>query len=275
MAKPHSFLTLLSIVLLFALPAFAEENRKPTVGMTGTIEQIVLPGAELQPIPLTDDKTPIVLRILDVFPHGEGQLRYDLEFYGLDPGKYNLADYLQRKDGSAAEGLPEIAVEVMQQLPEGQILPKPLETNPLPFVGGYTMMLIVAGVIWLLVLLIMLFAGRKKSSDEEDAANREPTLAEKLRPMVRRAASGEELDKGEQAQLERLLLSFWRKRLDLEDAEPGAAMAEIRNHSEAGELLHALEDWLHRPPGSVDADVDIETLLEPYKNLNDDIIATS
>lgn len=258
------------LTFLFIIHARAEDMREPSVGMVGKVEQIVLPGAELQAVPLTDDKTPIVLRITEVFPHGT-DFRYDLEFYGLDPGKYNLAEFLQRKDGSAAEGLPEIPIEIKQLLPPGQILPKDPETNPLPFVGGYTLLLIAAGVAWIVILLLLIFVGRRKKFDPHAAANRQPSLAERLRPVVTRAANGEELSKDEQAQLERMLLSFWRKRLHLENDEPGAAMVEIRGHAEAGELLHALEDWLHRPPGSVaTAETDIEVLLQPYKHLNDD-----
>ena len=36
----------------------------------------------------------------------------------------------------------------------------------------------------------------------------------------------------------------------------------MRNHGDAGRLLRALEDWLHRKPGTVEVDVD--DLLEPY-----------
>jgi hypothetical protein len=267
------FLTALTL-LYFAFHLHAEELSEPTVGMSGRIEQLVLPGPELQPIPLTDDKTPIVLRITEVFPHGT-DFRYDMEFYGLDAGKYDLAKFLQRKDGSAAEGLPEIAIEIKQQLPEGQILPKSLETSPLPFVGGYTHFLIAAAVIWVVGLLMLLFIGRKKKTDKDADFHYEPTFAERLRPMVALAASGEELSQPEQAKLERLLLSFWRKRLKLEGNDPAEAMKEIRNHKEAGELLQSLENWLHRPPGSVENEVDVEKLLEPYRNIKDDSTATA
>ena len=266
---------LTALALLFlTLSLHAEDLREPTVGMSGRIEQLVLPGPELQPIPLTDDKIPVVLRITGVSPHGT-DFRYDMEFYGLDAGKYDLAKFLQRKDGSPAEGLPEIAVEIKQQLPEGQILPNSLETNPLPFVGGYTHFLIAAAVIWVVGLLMLLFIGRKKKVDPHAEFHYEPTFAERLRPMVALAASGEDLSQPEQAKLERLLLSFWRQRLKLEGSDPAEAMKTIRNHKDAGELLQALENWLHRPPGSVDNKVDIERLLEPYKNIKDDSTATA
>ena len=59
----------------------------------------VLPGSELEVKPI-GERTPIVLRIVRVFPHGTA-FRYDLEYYGLEPGSFDLKDYLQRKDRSS------------------------------------------------------------------------------------------------------------------------------------------------------------------------------
>src|SRR5262249_14712758 len=66
-----------------------------TVGMPVRIEQVVLPGSELEPVAVTD-KTLVVIRIDAVYPHGTA-LRYDLVCYGLEPGEYDLRKYLQRK----------------------------------------------------------------------------------------------------------------------------------------------------------------------------------
>jgi hypothetical protein len=42
-------------------------------------------------------------------------------------------------------------------------------------------------------------------------------------------------------------------------------ISQLRQHAEAGALLRALEDWLHRRPGTVK--VDVESALAPYRNL--------
>ena len=57
--------------------------------------------------PLDDRRAPVVLRIVDVYPHGTA-FRYDLEYYGLEPGTFDLRDYLRRKDGSSTADLPPI-----------------------------------------------------------------------------------------------------------------------------------------------------------------------
>ena len=43
-------------------------------------------------------------------------------------------------------------------------------------------------------------------------------------------------------------------------------MASLRQHPEAGVLLGALEDWLHRPPGS-GVKVQVESVLAPYRDI--------
>ena len=59
-----------------------------------------------------------------------------------------------------------------------------------------------------------------------------------------------------------MLLGHWRERLGLDSQDLAEATARLRAHPEAGALLRALEDWLHRPPGSVK--VDIDAVLAPY-----------
>ena len=51
----------------------------------------------------------------------------------------------------------------------------------------------------------------------------------------------------------------------MQELEAKAALRQMRDHGEAGRLLRALEDWLHRKPGTVT--VDVEDLLEPYGSI--------
>ena len=48
----------------------------------------------------TSARRPVVVRIADVYPHGSA-FRYDLVYYGLEPGDYDLTEFLRRKDGVA------------------------------------------------------------------------------------------------------------------------------------------------------------------------------
>src|SRR5947209_3251476 len=109
---------------MLAVPASlrAEDRRAATVGMPARIDQVVLPGPELEVRPAEDRKAPVVLRILSTYPHGTA-FRYDFVYYGLEPGTFDLKDYLRRKDGAPVGALPPLRVEVRSVLPPGQVLP--------------------------------------------------------------------------------------------------------------------------------------------------------
>ena len=47
----------------------------------------------------------------------------------------------------------------------------------------------------------------------------------------------------------------------------GEAMNVLRKHEDAGPLIRALEDWLHRPEPP--EEVALDTLLEPYRHLEE------
>ncbi|MEZ6065121.1 MAG: hypothetical protein R3B90_05320 [Planctomycetaceae bacterium] len=93
----------MSIVALMA-PSFAATGEPPVaagysanVGLPGKLTDVVLPGSELTVGPVDDD-TPVIIRIDAVRPHGTDH-RYDLTVYGVEPGEYDLGDYLVRVDG--------------------------------------------------------------------------------------------------------------------------------------------------------------------------------
>lgn len=251
--------------LLFACPVRAQEPppSETTVGMPAKLVDLILPGTPLKVIPV-ERNAAMVVRILQTIGHGEGKNRYEIEYYCLEPGSYNLADYFERIDGTATDDLPTIPVTVNSQLPEGQVKPHQLLTRSTPRVGGYKNLLIIGGVVWVLGLLWLLFGGRKQLTAEEEAA-KQVTLAERMRPLVESAMNGE-LDDSQQAELERMLLTYWRDKLDLNDASAAEAITTLRNHETAGELLRQLEGWLHMPAARREK-VDVNKLLAPYRNL--------
>jgi hypothetical protein len=240
----------------------AEDRREAKVGMAVRIEQVVLPGSELEVKPLDDRKAPVVLRIESVAPHGTAH-RYDLVYYGLEPGTFDLKSYLRRKDGSSAADLPALPVTIRSVLPPGQVEPNRLELQASPWLGGYRLALILGGAVWVVGLATILFARRRKAAAVAEAA-RPVTLADRLRPLVERALAGR-LAQPERAELERMLLGYWRRRLDLDGMKPAEAFAVLRRHAEAGPLLEQLENWLHRPGPA--EDVDLNALLKPYQTL--------
>jgi hypothetical protein len=250
------------LCLFVAIPcAGAGEGRTSTVGLPARIEGLVLPGPELEARPI-DRGQPVVLCIVHVQPHGTA-CRYDLEYYGLAPGTFDLKDYLQRKDGSSVGDLPALPITIQSLLPPGQVLPHELEARGGPRLGGYRLALLVTGVLWVLGLLAILLVGRRRAKAVEAAA-RPRTLADYLRPLVEGALAGK-LPPARLAELERTLMIYWSRRLGLGDRKPADALAELRRHPEAGPLLRQLEAWLHRPgDGSA---VDVAGLLGPYQHV--------
>jgi len=234
------------------------------VGVAAVLREVVLPGPELEAAPQTP-AAPLVLRVIDVYPHGTDH-RYDLEWYGLEPGRYDLAEYLMRVDGTVPEGLPALSVDVTSALAaDGIVTPNALSPTDLPSVGGYAALLIGLGVVWVLGLALLVAGRRKRRAMEAPAEAPPATLADRLRPLVERAVAGE-LPREEHARLELGLIALWRRRLGLEDADAADAVARLRAHADAGPLLRALEEWLHRPKAAR-ADVDVAALLAPYRAL--------
>jgi hypothetical protein len=263
-----------SVALLLAacctgvLVGQAGSERQAPVGMRGRIAELVLPGSELVVAPTTHD-APIALRIAGVYPHGD-RFRYDLEWAGLEPGTFDLARFLARKDGSPTADLPPIEVTVTSTLDPAVREPSPGESRELPRFSGYGTMQIAFAATWLVGLLAILLVGRKRRRRAAPPAAK-PTLADRLRPFVEAAARGSASD-GEKAELERLLLAFWRQRLGLVEAKADAALAAIRGHEEAGALLRQLEAWLHMPvPPQA---VDVPALLAPYRDVAADAVAS-
>lgn len=268
MRLPVSFVGLLCGIFLGLLdrPTVADTTAvdapvaTSNVGMPQRIEQVVIPGSLLEVKPLEDRHAPLVLRIAKSYPHGSDH-RYDLEYYALEPGSYDLTQYLQRVDGSTHD-LDPLTVEVASTLPSGQVTPYPLQPSALPTLGGYRVALVLGFIVWLAGLTYFLLTMRRRLPPLEPVATRQRSLADRLRPLVRRARDGS-LDDGQKAQLERLLIAYWYRRLKLNDMPPGEAFAKLKSHPQAGPLLTQLEQWLHAP--NADPNVNLDSLLEPYE----------
>ena len=257
----------LMFAMLVALPAYASPEVEPastSVGMPATIEEQVLPGLELEVKPLEDRDAPFVLRIVESFPHGNSH-RYTFEYYALEPGEYNLTDYLQPIGSAEAAELPDLLVTVKPLLPPGQVEPNALEPERLPSLGGYWLWVALGTILWLAAGYAILFVGRKKRVDAaaEELA-RPKTLADRLRPAVEAAVAGK-LSEPELAELERGLFAFWRNRLGLNDLTAAEAMSKVLDHPEGGQLVRQLEAWLHHPEAN--GEVNVASLLAPYRNL--------
>ena len=252
-----------------ALALAAQDPSSAPVGVASRMRDVVLPGSELEAAP-SDVTTPVVVRIADVRPHGDAH-RYDLVWYGLDPGTYDLADFLRRVDGSSADDLPALPVEVRSVLPAGQVKPNRLAGAELPDPGGYATTATVLGVAWAAGLVAIVLVGRRRRLAAVAVPRRERTLAERLRPLVEDALKGE-LPAERRAELELALIALWRRRLGLAQSDAASALRTLKRHEEAGPLLVRLEEWLHRPPSDGAQAVDVAALLEPYRRLPADAL---
>lgn len=257
------FFAVWGVVAVCAASAGAQASRPALVGARTRIDQLVLPAPEVVAKPI-DAKSPIVLRIVAVYPHGT-DFRYDFEFEGLEPGGYDLRDWLVRKDGTPATGLPPaLGVEIRSAAPPGKLVPHAPVRRDAPSVGGYRTWMVFGGVVWALGLVAFLVLGRKRRAAAAAAGAPPASLAERLRPLVDAAARGA-LPGPERARLELGLTALWKKRLGLDDLPPDELYARLRAHAEAGPLLRGLEEWLHAPATAVPPDVG--ALLAPYRAL--------
>jgi hypothetical protein len=231
-----------------------------TVGAIGRIDELGLPGSLLRAKPLEDRDLPVVVRIVDSFPHGDAH-RYQLSFMALEPGRYDLRDYLERVDGSRVDDLPEIWVEIVSVLAPGHVPPHVLDAS-WPRVGSYRFWALLALVAWVAGLLAFVLWPKRRSPAE---APPRPalTLAELLQPRLAAAFAGQ-LDNRQLAELERWVVEFWRRRLGLMDVPPKQALMELRASETAGPLLRQLERWLHSPHR--DPNVSLGQLLQPYQD---------
>lgn len=260
--------TLIALLIFLSIhSAFAEEDESVPVGMTGTFEQLVIPGSELE-VKSIGDKSMLVVRIVETYPHGS-DFRYDIEYYGLKPGNYNLVDFLQRIDQSDLE-VPEVPVAIRSILPLDQIEPNSIRVQKVGSFGSYQFWVTVGCVLWALVLLYILFGNRRKKLVEQELDSvQKQSLADRIRPLVNDAIE-KKASQGQLANLEMMLVSLWRKRLNMDEMPANKALIELRKNDQAAPLLLQLERWLHSPHH--DEEIDVEEILKPYKEMPEDFV---
>lgn len=253
---------LVAALLVLTLPAAAAEALR-VIGIEGDT-RVTLTRGDYQPKPL-DDRTPLILRIENVTAQPDGGFDYEIHHIGFEPGTYQLSDYLIRPDGSPATELGSASVTVRSILPadhDGAL--NPYLPRPFPMFGGYRMLLGGLAALWVAGLAAFAWFGRRRKVVVfEIPSLPAPTYAERMLPLVEAAAAGT-LGVAGQAQLERLMTGYWRDKLALPEHRMADTLAALKKHPQAGELLRALERWLHRPGGASAAE--IQGILEPYRH---------
>lgn len=249
-------------LLASQLPASASDPPETRVGIPIILEDIYVAGGELRPKPRPNRDAPLVVRLLEVKPAQDGR-RYDFEVYGLEPGSYDLSDFLEPLDPADPPRVTRIPLVITTALPPGLPRPAELEAQPPSRVGGYQLALWAFGTAWVAGLLVIIL-WKRRSSAPETSSSAPPSLAERLRELLTKASHGE-LEDRQKATLERLILGYWRQRLPaLDRLTPAEALVSLRDHPEAGPLLRKLEQWLHAPQADASAE-QIEALLAVYR----------
>ena len=261
---PVAVLAILLSLCMLAAHAATNGIVSRSIGIEGKTS-LTLPRPDYRPRPL-DDRTELIVRIESVTASSNTQYRYDFYYMGLEPGAYSLADYLVRPDGSRPDELAGLGLAVRAMLPEdhdGQL--NAYIPRPFPFIGGYRAFLLLLGLLWAGGIAAFVVSYRKRRIVVVPApVVVAPSLADRMRPLVEAAVRGE-LSTDGQAQLERLLLGYWREQLDLPELRMAEALARLKEHAEAGQLLRALERWLHQRAGAPVEEV--SALLEPYRRV--------
>lgn len=239
-------------------------------GIAGAVE-IVTDGSPLRARPEQTLDAPLLVRVARSEAGPDGRVRSRIEFIGTIVGEFDLRPLLEHVDGSPADAIPPIIVRIESTLPGdvGSDLYGGTSTERLHRTWYYAA-LAVGGIAWISVPVIVAVRRRLRRVPVAPPPPPAPTpsLADRLRPLVRSAIDGS-LGVAGLGQLELLLYGHWRQRLGLEGLSQAQAVATLRRHPEAGRLLVAVERWLHdrgsaagRPP-----DDEVESLLAPYREV--------
>lgn len=257
-----------------AAPAAYPAKATTAVGMVGKIAGIVIPGGEVEALPDNDPLAKFVVRVAETYRHGDSY-RYDLEFTGFEPGRFDLARGLKRKNpADTAIAMPPIEIVISGTLPPGRMEPtRPEPPAFRPWTKYWTKLNIFAGC-WILGLaLLFVWSNRveKAAAGLREVARTTvapATVAERLRPLVLAACDGS-IQPHARAELESLLIAYWTDRLHFDDAvPPGLILSKLKADAQAGPLVSKLEEWLHMPPGAARASAsEIAGLLKPYENV--------
>jgi hypothetical protein len=229
------------------------------VGISTTLEDVVISGPLVRAKMIADSMTPVVLRVLSSEPV-DGGYRYDLEFYALEPGDHNLADYLERTQ--AGVSVPDLMVRAVTSLADpnaielrGQVY---RATSWFPW---YTVTMGVAIVMWCAGLWWLLTSGKKAVASEHHDVAQTLTAMEQLVARVGERQS-HQLNNTEQAELERLVYLIWRELKGI-DADAAEAVLSLKGDPQAGPMLRKFEQWLHTPKrGSLDLSEMLQELRE-------------
>jgi hypothetical protein len=260
--------------LFSATPALGFEDSavvaKAERGITGVYE-FQYPGKPLQVKPQREVDAPLNVRLQRT---NDNEAKYEARFIGAREGRFDLREYLEHVDGAPPIDLPLMPVQIVSMLPKDQRSDLFDSTVYRPrIMGGYRIAWILGILLWLAVpgVLWAIRYWNKPPLAPPKPVEKEITVAEQLRPLIE-AASQRMLSTWEKGRLELLLYHFWRERGALTQENMADSIRKLRTLPEAGELIRAVESWLHSNPEDTQVDRSPEAILDilkPYQTSTD------
>jgi hypothetical protein len=245
----------LALLVWWLLP-----SRKPrvTIGMEGRYP-VTLPGDRLEAVPYTHGDA-LAVRIASTAETQEGT-RYDIRYMAYGPGRHDIARYLIDQRGKQPANLPEMVVSIDALLADdesGELFDSP--ESPVDLNSNYYWMMRLLWGLWAVLLIPLLLYGRRPRV----AAARQPpppSVPQRLRALLE-TAQRQSLDAAQQADLERLLLRYWSKRLDVPAGDLVDTLERLRQHPTAGPQVQRVERWLHARDAAANGSVARDLLRE-------------
>jgi hypothetical protein len=257
-------IVLLVMVAVVAIVAIrGRRNSAVTIGVEGqrTIEII---GPQLIAAPFTPGDA-LSVRIANV-EQIENGYRYDIRYMAFGPGEHDIGKSLAGPAGKRPDPQPEFAVSVSVLIPEkysGELFAT--KSSSIDLHTNYSLLMTLAWCSWAALLVPLIWYGRDCSRRKEDALP-EPSITERLRTLLQRAAKSD-LTPQQQADLEQLLLAFWSQRLNLSQQRLSATIEQLRRHPQAGPQWHSVERWFHARATSTSSSA-ARQLLQDLESLN-------
>ena len=263
MVRMASLQIILLGILVPAAAAIGSENEiAVTRGLTGHLV-VVSEYGFVRGRPDLNLESPLLVRVANVRAESEGRYISELEFIGTDVGQFDLREVLVFDDGGPIDRLGPQMVEIVSNLsinaPSDVFL---AEAPPVTIGGGYRAVLVLIAIAWILVPIMVVLRRLWRRPPPPAQVIPPPTIAQKIAPLVEMAAT-RELTVAEQGRLELLLYAHWQEQLGL-GLDRVQAVSQLRRHAVAGQLLRAVEAWLHAPQRTHPSKREIADLLAPY-----------
>jgi hypothetical protein len=227
-------------ILLLLLISLAAQEKSGDVGLTKKLN-VTFPGEKLMAAKV-DDKSRAMVRILTAQKSGDGY-KYEMEFIGLEPGEYNLIDYL-RTENDEPLTFKKHQIEVGTSLAvgfDGELLDyQKTSRNLIPWYKkiNYAVM-----AIWALLLPVIILYGRKKKKADEIVVEEEKSINEKIRGLL--SSMGNSSSKELWQKVESLIFQHWCEKKNLQGMPMHEAIIKLKEDDEAGPFILKLEKGIH------------------------------